>query len=177
MSSATSSPTPTPSPASRSATRRRRTAAESPEPSVRVLAAIPPGRYLRPTVKTHNIGVLGGDGIGPEVTAEAVKALEAAAAKFGFGLNLVDYPFGAEHALKTRELIPDRAFAEMKTLDAILLGAIGDPRFETGYLEFGIVGRLRFDLDLFVNLRPIKLYAEHLCPLKGKKVEDLQMVV
>ena len=128
-------------------------------------------------MKTHKVGVLGGDGIGPEVTAEGVKALRAAASKFGFGLALVDYPFGAEHALKTKELIPDSAFAEMKTLDAILLGAIGDPRFETGYLEFGIVGRLRFDLDLYVNLRPIKLYAEHLCPLKGKKVSDLQMIV
>ena len=128
-------------------------------------------------MKTHNVGVLGGDGIGPEVTAEAVKALKAAATKFGFGLNLVDYPFGAEHCLKTRELIPDKAFAEMKTLDAILLGAIGDPRFETGFLEFGIVGRLRFDLDLYVNLRPIKLYAEHLCPLKDKTPEQVDFVV
>jgi 3-isopropylmalate dehydrogenase len=128
-------------------------------------------------VKTYKVGVLGGDGIGPEVTAEGVKALKTAASKFGFALDLVDYPFGAEHALKTKELIPERAFAEMKTLDAILLGAIGDPRFEPGHLEFGIVGRLRFDLDLYVNLRPIKLYAEHLCPIKGKKVEDLQMVV
>ncbi|MBI4565375.1 MAG: 3-isopropylmalate dehydrogenase [Planctomycetes bacterium] len=128
-------------------------------------------------MNTYRVGVLGGDGIGPEVTAEAVKVLQAAAARFGFGLELVDYPFGAEHALKTNELIPDRAFEEMKTLDAILLGAVGDPRFEPGHLEFGIVGRLRFGLDLYVNLRPIKLYAEHLCPLKGRRPEDLQMVV
>ncbi|MBI2898836.1 MAG: 3-isopropylmalate dehydrogenase [Planctomycetes bacterium] len=126
---------------------------------------------------THRIGVLGGDGIGPEVTAEGVKILRRAAELFGFGLDLVDYPFGADHCVKTKELIPDSAFSEIRQLDAVLLGAIGDPRFETGFLEFGIVGRLRFDLDLYVNLRPIKLYAEHLCPLKGKKPEHLDIVV
>jgi 3-isopropylmalate dehydrogenase len=126
---------------------------------------------------THRVGVLGGDGIGPEVTAEGVKVLKRAASIFGFQLELVDYPFGADHHVKTKELIPDSAFAEMKQLDAILLGAIGDPRFEPGFLEFGIVGRLRFDLDLYVNLRPIKLFAEHLCPLKDKKTSDLDMIV
>ncbi len=126
---------------------------------------------------THRIGALGGDGIGPEVTAEGVKLLRRAGAVFGFGLEIVDYPFGAEYHLRTKELIPDSAFAEMKQLEGILLGAIGDPRFEPGFLEFGIVGRLRFDLDLYVNLRPIRLYSEHLCPLKGKTPQDLDILV
>jgi 3-isopropylmalate dehydrogenase len=128
-------------------------------------------------MSTHRIGILGGDGIGPEVTAEGVKLLRQAAKLFGFGLELIDYPFGADHYLKSKELIPDSAFSEIKSLDAVLLGAIGDPRFEPGFLEFGIVGRLRFDLDLYVNLRPIKLYAEHLCPLKDKKPEHFNILV
>lgn len=128
-------------------------------------------------MKTYRIGSLGGDGIGPEVTAEAVRILRAAASAHGFGVDVIEYPFGAEHHLKTKELIPDSAFSEMKTLDAILLGAIGDPRFEPGFLEFGIVGRLRFDLDLYVNLRPVKLYSERLCPLKGKTAKDLDILV
>jgi 3-isopropylmalate dehydrogenase len=127
--------------------------------------------------KTHNFGVVGGDGIGPEVCAEGVKALRAAAQRYGFGAEVTSYPFGADHYTRTKELIPDSAFAEIATLDGVLLGAIGDPRFEPGFLEFGIVGRLRFDLDLYVNLRPVKLYAEHLCPLKGKTTADLDILV
>ncbi len=127
--------------------------------------------------KTHRIGVVGGDGIGPEVCAEGVKALRASAQRHGFEAQIVEYPFGADHYTRAKELIPDSAFAEIATLDAVLLGAIGDPRFEPGFLEFGIVGRLRFDLDLYVNLRPIKLYAEHLCPLKGKTSADLDILV
>jgi 3-isopropylmalate dehydrogenase len=127
--------------------------------------------------KTYRIGVVGGDGIGPEVTAEAVKILKIVAKKRGFGVEFVDYPFGADHHQKTNELIPDRAFAEIQTLDSVLLGAIGDPRYKPGFLEFGIVMRLRKGLDLYVNLRPIKLYAEHLCPLKGKKPSDIDILV
>ncbi len=128
-------------------------------------------------MKNYRIGALGGDGIGPEVTEEGLKVLRAVADRSGFGVEVTDYPFGAEYHLQHKELIPDSAFSEMKDLDAILLGAIGDPRFEPGFLEFGIVGRLRFDLDLYVNLRPIKLYDESLCPLKGKKPEDLDILV
>ena len=127
--------------------------------------------------RTYRFGVVGGDGIGPEVCVEGVKALRAAMKKWSIAAEVIDYPFGAEHHLKTKELIPDAAFAEIKTLDGVLLGAIGDPRFEPGFLEFGIVGRLRFDLDLYVNLRPIKLFAEHLCPLKGKTTKDLDILV
>jgi 3-isopropylmalate dehydrogenase len=128
-------------------------------------------------METYRIGVIGGDGIGPEVTAEGVKALQAAAGRFGFGVSLVEYPFGAEHYLKGGELISDRSFEEIKTLDAVLLGAIGDPRLPPGLLEFGIVGRLRFDLDLYVNLRPVKLLADRLCPLKNKTSKDIDLLV
>lgn len=128
-------------------------------------------------MKTYRIGVLPGDGIGEEVLREGMRVLQHLSKKFDFRYEAKNYPFGADHFLKTGEIIPDAAFAEMKTLDAIYLGAIGDPRIETGKLERGIVGRLRWEMDLFVNLRPIKLYAEHLCPLKGKKPEDLDILV
>ena len=82
-------------------------------------------------------------------SAEGVKALRAAARRYGFTADVTEYPFGADHYTRTKELIPDSAFAEIAALDGVLLGAIGDPRFEPGFLEFGIVGRLRFDLDLF----------------------------
>jgi len=118
-----------------------------------------------------------GDGIGPEVVREGVRVLERAAAIDGFGVTLTRYPFGAEHYLKTKEILPDSAFEEIRGHDAILLGAIGDPRIQVGLLEFGIIARMRFGLDLYVNLRPVKLYAEHLCPLKDKRPEDVDFVV
>src|SRR6185503_19988829 len=77
----------------------------------------------------------------------------------------------------TKEIFPEKAFGEVRGHDAILLGAIGDPRIEVGLLEFGIIAKLRFKLDLFVNLRPVKLYAEHLCPLKDKRPEHVDFVV
>ncbi|HEY2955444.1 MAG TPA: 3-isopropylmalate dehydrogenase [Candidatus Eisenbacteria bacterium] len=127
--------------------------------------------------KTHRIAVIAGDGIGPEVVREALRTLERVAAIEGFRTDLTRYPFGAEHYLKTKEALPDAAFEEIRGHDAILLGAIGDPRIQVGLLEFGIIARLRFGLDLYVNLRPVKLYAEHLCPLKDKGPEDVDFVV
>ena len=97
-------------------------------------------------MKTYRIGVLPGDGIGEEVVREGMRAVKLLSERFGFRYEAVNYPFGADHFLKTGEIIPDSAFAEMKKLDAIFLGAIGDPRIETGKLERGIVGRLRWDL-------------------------------
>ncbi len=126
-------------------------------------------------MKTYRIGVLGGDGIGPEVAAEAVKVLRKA--QDGFRLEFTDYPFGSEHYLKTQELVPDRAFEEIQSLDAVLLGALGDPRLPVGLIERGILFKLRFGLDLYVNLRPVKLYTEKLCPLKGKGPKDIDMVI
>ena len=126
-------------------------------------------------MKTYKVGIIGGDGIGPEVAGEAVKVLKRA--QDGFALELIDYPFGADYYLKTQEFIPDPAFNEIKTLDACLLGALGDPRCAPGVLERGVLFRLRFGLDLYVNLRPIKLYTEALCPIKGKTPKDIDMVV
>jgi 3-isopropylmalate dehydrogenase len=127
--------------------------------------------------KTHTIAVVPGDGIGPEVVREGLRVLERIASMEGFGVTLTRYPFGADHYLATKEVLPDSAFEEIKGHDAILLGAIGDPRIPVGYLEFGIIARMRFGLDLYVNLRPVKLYAEHLCPLKDKGPEDVDFVV
>src|SRR5437879_9302303 len=127
--------------------------------------------------KPYRIAVIPGDGIGPEVVREALRVLERVAAIEGFGASITRCPFGAEHYLRTKEVFPEAAFGEVRGHDAILLGAIGDPRLEVGLLEFGIIAKLRFELDLFVNLRPVKLYAEHLCPLKDKRPEDVDFVV
>jgi 3-isopropylmalate dehydrogenase len=125
----------------------------------------------------HEIAVIGGDGIGPEVTAEAMKVLDAAAEVFGFRIRRNEYPFGSEHYFRTEELFPDAAFAEVQQMDAVFLGAIGDPRAPVGLVEYGIIAKLRFELDLYINLRPIKLYDARLCPLKGKGPEDVDMVI
>ena len=127
--------------------------------------------------KRYTIAVIPGDGIGPEVVREGLRVLERVASIEGFEVRTTRYPFGAEHYLATREVLPDAAFEEIRGHDAILLGAIGDPRIPVGQLEFGIIARLRFGLDLYVNLRPVKLYAEHLCPLKDKRPEDVDFVV
>ncbi len=127
--------------------------------------------------KSYSVAVVAGDGIGPEVVREGLRVLERIAAIEGFTVRTTQYPFGAEHYLKTKEIFPETAFSEVKQHDAILLGAIGDPRIEVGLLEFGIIAKMRFELDLYVNLRPVKLYSEHLCPLKDKKPEDVDFIV
>jgi len=127
--------------------------------------------------KSYPVAVIPGDGIGPEVVREGMRVLERVASIEGFRIDAKSYPFGAEHYLKTREIFPDAAFSEVQQQRAILLGAIGDPRIEVGLLEFGIIAKMRFELDLYVNLRPVKLYAEHLCPLKGKTPEDVDFIV
>jgi 3-isopropylmalate dehydrogenase len=127
--------------------------------------------------RSHNIAVIPGDGIGPEVVREGLRVLERVAALEGFGVKLTRYPFGAEHYLKTQEVLPDAAFGEIRGHDAILLGAIGDPRMAPGFLEFGIIARMRFGLDLYANMRPVRLYDESLTPLKGRKPEHLDFMV
>ncbi|MDP9133667.1 MAG: 3-isopropylmalate dehydrogenase [Actinomycetota bacterium] len=124
----------------------------------------------------YDIAVIAGDGIGPEVTREALKVLDAAAEVFGFRTRLTPYPFGTEHYLKTKEIFPEPAFEEIKQRQAIYLGAIGDPRAPVGLIEFGIIAKLRFELDLYVNLRPVRLYDERLCPLKGKGPEHVDIL-
>jgi len=125
----------------------------------------------------HRIAVIAGDGIGPEVVAQALRVVRAAGEQFGFSLAIDEYPFGTEHWLATEEVFPDDAFAQVQQADAILLGAIGDPRAPVGLIERGIIGKLRWDLDLYVNLRPIKLLDERFCPLKGKGPQDIDMVI
>jgi len=127
--------------------------------------------------KTYKIAVIGGDGVGPEVTEEGLKVLAAAADLFGFSYETTSYPFGADHYLATKEFMPDGQLDAFRRMDAILLGAIGDPRLPPGLVERGVIAATRFGLDLYINLRPIKLYAEHLCPIKDKKPEDVDLVV
>jgi 3-isopropylmalate dehydrogenase len=127
--------------------------------------------------RIHKVAVLPGDGIGPEVTREAVATLKLASEIHGFGLELREFPFGAEHYLRTKEAFPPSALDELRGFDAILLGAIGDPRIPVGMLERAIISGIRFGLDLYVNLRPIKLHAEAMCPLKDKRPEDVDLIV
>jgi 3-isopropylmalate dehydrogenase len=122
------------------------------------------------------IAVVPGDGVGPEVTDEALRVLARVSEIEGFKYKTETFPFGADHYLKTGELMPPGALEEFKQMDAILLGAIGDPRVETGILERSIIGGCRWTLDMYINLRPIKLYAEYLCPLKDKKPEHIDMI-
>ena len=128
-------------------------------------------------MRTHRIAVLPGDGIGEEVVREALRVLDRAAEAEGFGLEKTTYPYGADHFLATGEMMPTGALREMGEHEAILLGAIGDPRIETGKLERAIIWGVRETFDLYVNLRPVKLYSEDLCPLKGKGPEDVDLVV
>ncbi|MBI4244420.1 MAG: 3-isopropylmalate dehydrogenase [Planctomycetes bacterium] len=129
-------------------------------------------------MKTYKIAVIPGDGIGAEVVNEGIKVLKTLEDLLKFKAELINYPFGADHYLKTGEIFNQKDFEFIKNnSDAILLGAIGDPRIEPGLLEFGIVGKLRFELDLYANVRPIKVYSEHLLPLKNKKPEDLDILV
>ncbi|HEX3202589.1 MAG TPA: isocitrate/isopropylmalate family dehydrogenase, partial [Actinomycetes bacterium] len=125
----------------------------------------------------YTVGVIAGDGIGPEVVAEARKAAEAAGARFGFGLDWVDYDLGADRWLRTGEALPDAVLEELRGVDAILLGAIGRPDVPPGVLERGLLLRLRFELDLYVNLRPVKLYPGVPSPLADVKPDDIDLLV
>jgi 3-isopropylmalate dehydrogenase len=125
----------------------------------------------------YTIAVLAGDGIGPEVVAEARKAAEAAAARFGFGLSFIDYDLGADRWLRTGEALPDAVLTELRDADAILLGAVGRPDVPPGVLERGLLLRLRFELDLYVNFRPVKLYPGVTSPLAEVKPDDIDLLV
>src|SRR5262245_6466746 len=128
-------------------------------------------------MKSYNIAVSGGDGTGPEVTREAVKVLEAAAKKFSLKLNFTHYDLGGERYLRTKEALPASVVEELRKFPAILLGAIGHPDVKPGILEKGILLRLRFELEQYINLRPVKLYDERFCPLKDKGPKDIDFVV
>ncbi|MBC7218511.1 MAG: 3-isopropylmalate dehydrogenase [Hadesarchaea archaeon] len=129
-------------------------------------------------VLKYKIAVIPGDGVGPEVIREGVKVLRAAAeVAGGVDIDFVEFPYGAEHYLRTGELIPEEALKELSRMDAIYLGALGDPRVPTGVLEQGILLRLRFYFDQYVNLRPVRLYPGVPCPLAGKGPEDVDFFV
>jgi 3-isopropylmalate dehydrogenase len=128
-------------------------------------------------MNSYDIAVIGGDGTGPEVTRENIKVLDAAGQKFGFNLNYTEFDFGGERYMRTNEALPDSAADDLRQFPAILLGAIGHPDVKPGILEKGILLRLRFELEQYINLRPVKLFDERFCPLKGKKAEDIDFVV
>ncbi|HHN46626.1 MAG TPA: 3-isopropylmalate dehydrogenase [Planctomycetes bacterium] len=127
--------------------------------------------------KNYRIAVIGGDGTGPEVVREAVKVADAAAAKFGFKLDKTNVDWGGERYLKTGQVLPPDALDVLRGFDAILLGAIGHPDVPPGVLEKGILLALRFGLDQYINLRPVKLYPGVDCPLKNKVPADIDFVV
>ena len=128
-------------------------------------------------MKTYKIAVLGGDGTGPEVTAEAVKVMDAAAAKFKFKVEKTSFDFGGERYKRTGETLPDGAIEEMKKFDAILLGAVGHPDVKPGILEKGILLKMRFALDQYINLRPVRLFPGVECPVKGKGPDEIDYVI
>ncbi len=119
------------------------------------------------------LAVIGGDGIGPEVVAEALKVLRAV----GIKVEETSYDLGARRWQRTGEILPDTALAEIRGHDAILLGAVGDPSVPSGVLERGLLLRLRFELDHYVNLRPVRLYPGVGTPLGGVRPESVNMVV
>ena len=124
-----------------------------------------------------NLAVIGGDGTGPEVVNEALKVLDAIAADEGLDIQRTDFDFGAAHYLKTGSVLEDRDIAELKKFDAIFLGAVGHPDVKPGVLEKGLLLKLRFDMDQFINLRPVKLYEGVETPLKDASPKDIDFVV
>jgi 3-isopropylmalate dehydrogenase len=128
-------------------------------------------------MKTYKIAVIGGDGTGPEVTVEAVKVMDVAAAKFGFKVEKTNYDFGGERYKRTGEVLPDGAIAELKKHNAILLGAIGHPDVKPGILEKGLLLGMRFALDQYINLRPVRLFPGVECPIKGKGPNEIDYAV
>ena len=123
--------------------------------------------------RTIRLAVVGGDGIGPEVIAEALKVLRAA----GVSIEETSYDLGARRWHRTGETLPDAVLEEIKGHEAILLGAVGDPSVPSGVLERGLLLRLRFELDHYVNLRPVRLYPGVAAPLANARPESVDMLV
>jgi 3-isopropylmalate dehydrogenase len=127
--------------------------------------------------KTYKIAVLPGDGTGPEVIREGLKVLGAAGKAHGISFDFSHFDLGGERYKKTGDVLPDSVLAELRKFDAIYLGAIGHPDVKPGILEKGLLLRLRFELDQYINLRPVKLYPNVDCPLKNKGPQDIDFVV
>ena len=124
-----------------------------------------------------NIAVIPGDGIGPEVVREGLKVLEAVAGPTGLKYNLTTYDFGGDRYLATGEVLPKGALEELRQYDAIYLGAVGHPDVPAGVIEKGLLLGIRFGLDQYVNLRPIKLYPGVWTPIKDKGPEEIDFIV
>ena len=136
-----------------------------------LLRELRPGNRVR--VKRYRIAVIAGDGIGPEVIEAALPVLERASSKHGFRLDLERLPYGADHYLETKETLPDAAFGHLRDdVDAILLGAIGDPRVPGNEHARDILLGLRFKLDLYINFRPVQLLHPDLTPLRNSRPID-----
>jgi 3-isopropylmalate dehydrogenase len=127
--------------------------------------------------RTYKIAVVPGDGTGPEVVNEGIKVLNAVAAKCGFAIEYAHYHLGGEYYKSTGEVLPDDQVVALAQSDAIYLGAIGHPEVKPGILEKGILLKLRFELDQYINLRPVKLYQGVDTPLKDKGPEHIDFVV
>ena len=127
--------------------------------------------------EAKQIAVIPGDGIGKEVTAEAVKALRAVADRFGRALQIEELPWSADYYLQTGTAMPAGGYDTLRQLDAIFIGALGDPRVPDNRHARDILLGTRFELDLYVNYRPVKLLDERLCPLKGRTPKDVDFVV
>jgi 3-isopropylmalate dehydrogenase len=127
--------------------------------------------------RKYNVGVIPGDGTGPEVVREGIKVLKAAAGIGGFSFGFTEFDFGGSRYLKTGETLPDSAIAEFRKFDAMFLGAIGHPDVKPGILETGILLKIRFSLDQYINLRPVRLYPNVETPLRDKGPEDIDFIV
>ncbi|MFY9402259.1 MAG: 3-isopropylmalate dehydrogenase [Candidatus Omnitrophota bacterium] len=125
----------------------------------------------------YKIAVIPGDGTGPEVALEGLKVIKAASEKYGFKYETEDFDFSGKRYLKTGKLVDDSDIERLKKFSAIYLGAVGDPDVKPGIIETGVLLKLRFALDQYINLRPVKLYNDLFCPLKDKKPEDIDLVV
>jgi 3-isopropylmalate dehydrogenase len=125
----------------------------------------------------YKIPVIPGDGIGPEIIAEGRKVIDAAGEKFGFDVDWVEFPHGADHYLETGELISEDSLKELSGYKGIYLGSIGDDRIAPGVLEKGILLAARFYFDQYINLRPIKLLDGVWCPIKDKTPADIDFTV
>jgi 3-isopropylmalate dehydrogenase len=125
----------------------------------------------------YKIAVIPGDGTGPEVVREGLKVLKRAGEKFRIQLQFTEFDYGGERFLRTGETLPAGAIEALRGFQAIYLGAVGHPEVKPGILETGILLRLRFELDQYINLRPVKLYPNVETPLAGKGPQDIDFVV
>ena len=125
----------------------------------------------------YKIAVIPGDGTGPEVMREGLKVLDAVSQKAGFKYEKIMYDVGGERYKKTKEVLPDTVLDELRGVDAIYLGAVGHPDVKPGILEKGLLLKLRFSLEQYINLRPVKLYPGVWTPLKDKTPKDIDFVV